>query len=231
LLALTTTAFAQQPLIGQTRNPDCSNYDIIANGGEFYAVKLDGNGYNDWLVSLEGKGSSFFFGMGPGDINGAGFLLSPNWDRGDIPAHVAHILITFPDGSLWYDARAMNGAFMQNHARQELGVSSIATRVGDKIEVSATDDTGNPGNAAQFPYGGGTPTNEAAGTGGIEVAFGSVHELGSGDGDDLGGCLIGIPTGGGTENDARDPDSPTGGVIMGYNVYRVAGAAGSPPAA
>lgn len=216
------------PLVAQTflgivkQNGACgTNFQILPNGGELYAVKVtsvagnpgsatDPTNYDDWQASMESKTAGSTIGLSVGDIGptAAGFqVLSANFQDAPLGTHVVFTYITFPNGMLYVDSGTVgnNQNLLGNAMVQVVGNSAPATHFPGTAAIAMSSAVGgytvNTGAApAQFPFG-----TKA----GIELAFAPVNEVNN---TQVGGCAVG----------GRAPDpATTQGAIIGYNIYRM----------
>jgi hypothetical protein len=205
LAALALPAGAQDsPTVGVVVEGDCSTErDVLATGGELYAVKLDGFGHDDWQADATAKGGPRV-GLVDGDVAGGTFQVLDNWSRPTHPSHAAFVLVTFPDGRLHLDSGATDGFNFLGSARvQQVGDSPAALPAGAGVVLPGTRDPWTAdlgGGPVAFPR----PT-----PGGVEIAFAPLAELSA---VDVGGCTLG----------GAVPDPTSGaGLVIGYNAYRI----------
>lgn len=220
LLSLPLGALAQTPTIGTVVDGTGAAVDTDALGCELFAVKSDGGANNDWqahMFNTSGGG----VGLGSGDFSGGLYqVLAGNFTRPEAPTNVVMGFVTCPDGQLHVDSGDFSTGFnaMGQAALQTIGNSITGAVVlpGDGTAYSVDLGAG----AVDFPVIG-SDTGMTAGQS-INYAFSPVAEL---NGADQGGWTWG--------GAAADPGStiPSGGFIVGYNVYRMADAGGPPDAA
>lgn len=184
---------------------------------EVYAVKIVATSpvsYTDWGFDLSGKGgmadNSFVI------LSGFTYTLDDNARTPQAPGDVYYVFVTAPPDT-------------PGGACRLLVDSDSASRSGGAMGAATTQYVGArqgwlaapPANTTAVPT---QPAGLPAGTGplaGVSVTFGTVAEINT---TTLGaGCTI--------AGELPDPNLGAGrGAIIGYNVWRVTGTAGSPPA-
>ena len=218
LLALPFGAAAQTPTIGTVTD---SGGGALPGNCELYAVKATGSANTDWQAHLFAKGGSGV-GLTMPDFDqssGTYQVLAGNFTMPEAPSHVVAAFVTCPNGQLHFDSGDLSTGFnFMNSAHLQTVGNSYTGNLTIPGDGSGYDvDMGS--GAVTFPVIG----SDSGGTVGqsINYAFAPFGELNVGD--------LAWQWGGG----AADPGSsiPSGGFIVGYNVYRMADGGSVPDAA
>lgn len=211
LVALAPTVSAT-PATGFPTNPECTNTtDMIdSHQAELYVLKVPASGsarQNDWLWNTDRKleASSDSQAL----LSGAGWWSTGDvWAEPQVSADVAFSYITFAGGFLYADSS--DGSVVDWGATpvQKIGDSlPIGRDAGIGLVLPETagryDVTLAPGIVRTFPM--------ATTSGALIFAFSPIAEVNPMDTG--GGCQIGGET--------TNPQDPTRGAIIGYNVYRL----------
>jgi hypothetical protein len=188
--------------------------DNRALAGELHVVKTHnpGNGPDeqmDWMFDLTAKSGR---AMTSCDVGGATWFVPDAFKQNAVPPEEVFGFITYPNGWLATDSMTLRGG----------GTLGLVQRqhVGDSLPVGVANGIGLvlPGSAAQYTAGITDRTGAMArfpiGTArAIEIAFSPIAEINSTDVDGS-GCTVG----GEVLNEAA-----RFGMIVGYNVFRLAG--------
>jgi hypothetical protein len=210
LLSLPLGAAAQTPTIGTVVDETGAQVDTNALACELYSVKSDGGRADDWLAHMYNKAGGGI-GLQPDDFVGGTYqVLAGNFFRPEAPTNVVAGFVTCPNGRLHVDSGDLSTGFnfMGSAALQTIGNSILGTLTlpGDASPYPVDMGAGS----VDFPVVG---ANASATVGqSINYAFAPHAELNDVD--------QGNWTWGGA---APDPGStlPSGGFIVGYNVYRL----------
>lgn len=225
-LVVAPAAFAQTAVAGFPVTDDCgTGLDNTPTGeaAEMYAMKLPGStaNYTDWLVDTTGKGGA---SIGLAQVQNPGYIVPANFTTPEAPNHRVFVFLTYSGGRVAVDS---------GEQQISLGQYDLVRlqHVGDSVPTGTLNGRGL--NLAQRPLGGQYDVN--MGTGGnqmfpygaklaIESVFAPLVEVNP---TDVGGCSVG-----GVVGDSTLSGTQAGqGIILGYNVYRLAGAAGPLPTA
>lgn len=238
LLAAAAMPAAGQAVFGLGGEEDCTG--LVANDPEnamLIGIKVPTSGAcTDILFDLRQVGGGQAFGE-TGLAATDQWSISPNWKVPQVPADVHFVFLIYPPAAgsmanrIIMDSGTINDQYFGVAMRQTVGnslKSAYNTLPGSNTKgidlvippsgvgygVKLAGATGAV--TAGFPRGA---------NGGVEVAFAPLAELNTTE--VVSGCAIS-----GLNPMPNNPADPAlDGAIIGYNVYRVNGTAGSPPAA
>lgn len=236
LLAMGTSAFAQVPVAGVVATEDCTN--ILFNdteNAELIVVKVQqtGGACTDMLFDLRQTGGLSAGGATAGDDVNVQWLVPPNWKNGQLgtDTHFAYVIYPPAAGQIANRMMLDSGTI----ANQDFTAAIVQT-VGNSIPASipapsrgiglTLTSSGTYGVKLAGQAGATTAGFPRGANGGVEVAFAPLSEVN--DTDLIGG---GCDVSGETRNPFTPNDPAVDGGLLGYNVYRLAGTAGSPPTA
>jgi hypothetical protein len=208
--------------------------DNDAENAELIAVKVAASGTcTDILFDLTQTGGMNAGGATTGDAVNVQWLCPPNWTNPQVGSDAHFALLIYPPaaGSMANRMMIDSGTI----SNQDFTAAAVQT-VGNSIPSSYTGTQGidlNLSSAGAYsvklrgPAGATSAGFPRGANGGVEVAFAPLAEVNT---VDLigGGCTV--------AGETRNPGAPSGagdldGVILGYNVYRLSGTAGTPPTA
>ena len=234
ILSLGSLAVAQTPVASIIATGGCGGImDNDADNAILIGVKIPTTGAcTDMLFDLRQTGGLNIGGADVGNASNPLSTLPPNWTNAQVPTddHIFYVIYPPAAGSranrMGIDSGTINNQDFTAVAVQTVGnsiPSSYPGTQGIDLNLATTSYSvklRGPGSTATtgFPRGA---------NGGIEVAFSPLAEVN--DTDLIGG---GCDVAGETRNPGpSNPDPQVDGGIIGYNVYRVVGTAGTPPTA
>jgi hypothetical protein len=236
LLASGTSALGQAvPVAGVVATEDCTGLMFNdTENAELIVVKIQTAGAcTDMLFDFRQTGGLNAGGATVGDDVNVQWLVPPNWTNGQLASDAHFAYVVYPPAAASRANRMMvdSGTI----ANQDFTAATIQT-VGNSIRstvpapsrgIDLTLSSSGTYSVKLAGQGGATTAGFPRGAnGGVEVAFAPLSEVNN---TDLigGGCDV--------SGEARSPSNPADpqvdGGIVGYNIYRLAGTAGSPPTA
>ena len=239
LAALALPAAAQTAISGLSTDDCATVLDNTAEMAELYSFKIPPNGdCTDILWNTTNTGGTSAGLATTGDSLSNSWSVPPNWRAPQGGTDMHFVIVVYPATGPGQGNRVLIDT--GTSVNQDFGAATRQT-IGDSIGSyggatpsvgitlagsSATYGVklrGTSSTAVQFPQGA---------NGGIEVAFAPLAEINTFDPSGTGQCSIA----GDTANPSfvttpPAPPSPAlgGGAILGYNVYRLAGTAGTVP--
>lgn len=215
---LPVTALAV-PMVGRVTTRCTAPLSVATDSvmAEVYAVKIVSSSpvsYTDWGFDLSGKGgladNAFVI------LTGFSYTLDDNARALQAPGDVYYVFVTAPPEAAGGACRLLVDSDSATRSAGAMGAATtqyVGARQGWLVAPPA-NTTAVPTQPAGLPNGTGPLT-------GVSVSFGTVAEINN---TTLGaGCTIG--------GELNDPNLGAGrGAIIGYNVWRVTGAMGAPPA-
>lgn len=216
------------PATGFIAVPDCTGLvvNVDSDDAEMYVIKYASAASartNDLLWDISRKGETVSDSQA--SLNSAGFWSTGDvWGAPQIASDLAYNFVTFANGDLYVDANDGASVDWLAAAAWRFGNSLPAGRdagsglaiPGTSAQFSVVTRTGNPGR--MFPVRAQPPGSATAGS--INVAFAPFHEVNPMEIAPQ--CTISASM--------ANPALSSGlGGIIGYNVYRIPGSAGTVP--
>lgn len=230
-LAAAIPASAQVPLGGIVATEGCAGaVDNDAENAELIAIKVPtGGSCTDMLFDFSQTGGQRAGGAQTGDAINIQWNVPPNWKNAQVGSDAHFIVMVYPPAGgalanrIFVDSGTIGNQDFTAATRQTIGNSIPSSYAGTQgIDLNLSQS----GYSVKLRGPAGATTNgfPQGANGGIEVAFAPVAEVNP---TDLvgGGCTVS----GDTHNPSTPADPAVDGVILGYNVYRLVGTAGTPP--
>jgi hypothetical protein len=233
LAAASTSAIAQIPVAGLVTLPDCSDLLLAdTNNAELVGIKIPASGScRDILFDFRQTGGLNAGSATTGDDSNVQWLIPPNWTNPQVGTDAHFIVMTYPPlagqraNRVMVDSGSIANQDFTAAAVQTIG-NSPPTTVAQGIGLTLVS-AGSYGVRLAGQGGAVTSGFPRGANGGVEVAFAPLAEVNTFDILGGGGCTVA----GETRNPSAPADPSADGAIIGYNVYRLAGTAGSPPTA